>query len=94
MYTRDEQYRPDIIRKGNHSCGTIASWVLAVERTAILHHSLPEKSSYYDQTNALDHVPETAVARSTPYRKGRGVGVREISDDEEQQVVEQNHENV
>ena len=89
VYTKDEQYKPEIIKKGNVSCGTIASWVLAVEKTAILHHNLPEKSSYYDQTNALDHVPETAVARSTPYRKGRGVGVREIEDDEQEHMQEQ-----
>ena len=85
VYTSDKNYKPEIIKNGNHSCATIATWVLAVEQTAILHHNLPEKSSYYDQGNALDHVPERPVAGSTPHRQGRGVGIRDTDDEEQQQ---------
>jgi hypothetical protein len=41
VYTQDPNYKPEIISKANKSCGTIAAWVLAVEKTAILHLNLP-----------------------------------------------------
>jgi hypothetical protein len=37
VYTKNPEYKPEVLKNINASCPTIAIWVLAVEKTAILH---------------------------------------------------------
>jgi hypothetical protein len=41
-FTSNPDYKPEILMKANLSCRTIAAWVIAVERTAVLNLSLPQ----------------------------------------------------
>lgn len=48
VYTQNPNYVPATIKKASHSCGIVATWVLAIQNAAILHLNLPQKSSHYD----------------------------------------------
>jgi hypothetical protein len=41
-YTQDPDYEPNVIKRNSKACEVIASWVLAIEKAAILHHTLPQ----------------------------------------------------